>query len=107
LFPRRVAQPSDLTPTALPQPGPSHLLSGLRQQPALFLRQHFRMKFGDLLISLEQRISPCSKGLNSKFTLLKNSRFQRVYAIELTALQFSDLRVTHGQGAENAVETQR
>ncbi len=39
-------------------------------------------------------ISPCSKGLNSKFTLLRNSPFRRVYAIELTALQFSDLRVT-------------
>jgi len=51
---------------------------GISAATCLFLRQHFRMKFGDLLISLEQRISPSSKGLNSKFTLLKNSRFQRV-----------------------------
>jgi hypothetical protein len=28
-----------------------------------------------------------------------------VYALELTAPQFSDLRVTHGHGAENAGET--
>src|SRR5216683_1264818 len=28
-----------------------------------------------------------------------------VYAVELTAPQFSDLRVTHGHGAENAGET--
>jgi hypothetical protein len=28
-----------------------------------------------------------------------------VYVVELTAPQFSDLRVTHGHGAENAGET--
>jgi hypothetical protein len=41
-----------------PQNGPPTKKTGsngqIRQQPALFFRQHFRMKFGDLLISFEQ-----------------------------------------------------
>jgi len=44
---------------------------------------------------------------NPKFTLLKRANCTDVYTSELTALKFSDLKVGHGHGAENAGETKR
>jgi hypothetical protein len=47
----------------------------------------------------------CTDGLIPNLLCSTTAISIDVYAVELTALQFSDLRVTHGHGAENAGET--
>jgi hypothetical protein len=47
----------------------------------------------------------CTDGLIPNLLCSTTAILIDVYALELTAPQFSDLRVTHGHGAENAGET--
>src|SRR5229473_3353801 len=47
----------------------------------------------------------CADCLITNLLCLTTAILIEVYAVELTAPQFSDLRVTHGHGAENAGET--
>jgi hypothetical protein len=49
----------------------------------------------------------CTERLITNLLCLTTAILSEVYAVELTAPQFSDLRVTHGHGAENAGETKR
>jgi hypothetical protein len=47
----------------------------------------------------------CADRLITNLLCLTTAILIEVYVVELTAPQFSDLRVTHGHGAENAGET--
>ncbi len=47
----------------------------------------------------------CTDCLITNLLCLTTAILIEVYAVELTAPQFSDPRVTHGHGAENAGET--